>query len=139
MTNRHPALARALALQAKFNANAPQIIAPVAQPVVVPGIAQLESPEIELLTADFLIVAPDMLPTIETLRGLLVKFMSGGLCTHDCGAIDDAIARSGFLLQRADGKDTTSAVAAYEASLLEGPDADEADTDDDFGRYGCDD
>lgn len=119
MKNQHPALARALALQAKFNANAPptvvpQIIAPVAQPVVV----------------------PDMLSTIETLRSLLIKATSGSASVHDDGAFQDAIARSGHLLLKAQGTDTTDIVARYDASLLE---VTEDEADDDFGRYGRDD
>lgn len=99
--------------------------------------AQLESreAEAELFGAGFIDAAPEMLSTIETLRCLLIKATSGNASVHDDGAFQDAIVRSGHLLLRAQGTDTTDIVARYEASLLEAPDDDDAD-DSDFGRYG---
>ena len=95
--------------------------------------------EIGLCDENVLAVLPDLVPTIETLRTLLEKMIGGSLSTHDMGAIDDAIARSGHLLRRSRGEDVTAAVAAYEASLLETQDNEDAEYDDDFGRYGRDD
>lgn len=98
---------------------------------------QIQTPDVELFTADFLAVAPELTGTIETLRGWLIAMASGTASTHDLPAIDDAIARSGHLLRRAAGEDTRAAVAAYEASLLEANDYDDETDDGDFGRYGC--
>lgn len=123
MQTQNLASARAAALQAKFNAHAPQ----------TPELA-----EVELFSQGFLTVAPEMPGTIETLRGWLSAMVNNTVTHHDLPAIDDAIARSGLLLRRAQGEDTTAAVAAYEASLLETPDDDDV-ADNDFGRYGaCD-
>ena len=95
--------------------------------------------DVGLCDENVMAVLPDLVPTIETLRALLIKLIGGGLGTHDMGTIDDAIARSGHLLRRARGENMTAAVAVYEASLLEAQGDDDAEYDDDFGRYGCDD
>ena len=95
------------------------------------------APDAELLGAHFMEAAPDMLPMIAKMRALLIKFSSGTLSVHDDGDIIDALARSGFLLARADGEDVSAAVAAYEASLHAPPDDDDDDDyNNEFGRYG---
>lgn len=88
--------------------------------------------------AHVIAVAPDLVEAVQTLRSLLITAMSGVACSRDYYAFEDAIARSGHLLLRAQGTDTTAIVARYEASLRETPDEDDA-FDDDFGRYGRDD
>lgn len=79
----------------------------------------------------------DLTGNLGTVRGWLISMVNGTASANDMLAIDDAIARSGHLLRRANGEDVSAAVAAYEASLVEPNDYDDEVDDGDFGRYGC--